>query len=89
MSRELIRTESNRPDAASPSAVYLVYSDGHVIAYGRERDAPRPNLWIASLWKGHPLDDEDATHVEHLAADSTWGELQANIKSWVEGRWPR
>lgn len=88
MSRELVRTETNRMDAARPSTVYLVYNDGHVIPYGREADGPRPNLWIASLWKGHPLDDEDAVHVEHLAADSTRRELEQNIESWVQGRWP-
>ena len=88
MSHELVRTETQRPDAHTPSTVYLVYSDGHVIAYGRERDGPRPNLWIASLWKGHPLDDQDAVHVEHLAADSTRRELDANIESWEQGRWP-
>ncbi len=88
MTHKLTKVERNRPDAPGGNVTYLTHDDGFVIAYGPERDGPRPNLWIASLWKGHPLDDENAEHVEHLAADSTWSELHSNISAWQRGNWP-
>lgn len=85
MSRTVVEVQRGRVDASTPRTVYVVYDDGHVIAYGPELDGPRPDLWIASLWRGHPLDDEDAVHVDHLATDATWDVLCRNVRDWEDG----
>ena len=66
-------------------ATYRVHEQtGHVVAYGPESDGPRPGLWIASHWEKHPLDHEDAVHIEHLAADSPVSDLNRALRAWAE-----
>lgn len=85
MVHKLIRVECNRAEAQFGNTIYRVYDDGHVVAYGPEPDGPQPNLWIASLWSAHPLDDDSAVHVTHLAADSTWSDFVAALREWENG----
>jgi hypothetical protein len=61
---------------------YRIYDDGTVVAYGFEREPPRPGLMIASLWSAHPLDDPEAKHVRHLCVDATPAELKAALREY-------
>lgn len=61
---------------------YRIHRDGRVVAYGRERGSR--HLWIASSWSKHPLKHDDAVHIMHIAADSTWDELQEALREWAE-----
>jgi hypothetical protein len=67
-------------------ATYRIFDDGTVVAYGPERDAARPNLWIASAWSAHPLDNPDAVHLGHLCLDAPRVELDRALADWDGGR---
>ena len=67
-------------------ATYRIFDDGTVVAYGRERDASRPNRWIASAWTAHPLDSPEAEHIKHLCLDAPRSELSQALADWEAGR---
>jgi hypothetical protein len=71
--------EEYRKDA---NAWYRTYEDGTVIAYGYDPSMPMADLWIASAWSAHPLDDPQAEHLGYLCSAAFRSERDEALLSW-------
>jgi hypothetical protein len=71
-------------DERGQHATYRIHRSGRVVAYGPERDGPRPNLWIASEWSADPRTHPDAKHLQHLCCDATREELLIALSEWAD-----
>ncbi len=68
---------------AKQRCTYRLHRDGRVLAYGPERDGPRPGLWRASQWSADPRTTDDARHVGHLFVDTPLDEAHVRMSRWA------